>query len=200
MIPTRDGWRMSLVWKRKRKGVVSLVLPACCPCENYSAETETKASDSYWQIPAAGSFPGDTEREDSKSNMNLSATVHISDSVYRGSDWSQFLKKTLQRLKGQITSLVSARTLVPCLIYYFTVIPPLFHHFSFPSPILDCSVLSLVLFADLCCLPSAVTQIDYSRCLVHISLDPFTICVCVCVCVCVLLLEIFYLRYNVICK
>ena len=101
-----------------------------------------------------------------------------------------FLKKTLQRLKGQITSLVSARTLVPCLIYYFTVIPPLFHHFSFPSPILDCSMLSLVLFADLCCLPSAVTQIDYSRCLAHISLDPFTICVCVSVSVCALIFSV----------
>ena len=87
---------MSLARKRKRKGVVFLVLPACCPHENYSAEAQTKPSDVQWQIPAVGSFPGDTEREDSKSNMDLSATVYISDSMCQGSDWSQFLKATLQ--------------------------------------------------------------------------------------------------------
>ena len=90
---------------------------------------------------------------------------------------------TIRRLKGQVTSLVSARTLVPCLIYYFTVCLPLFHHFSFLSPILDCSTHSLINFDVLCCLPSVVTQTDYSRCLVHVSLEPFTMCVCACVCV-----------------
>ena len=92
---------------------------------------------------------------------------------------------TIRRLKGQVTSVVSARTVAPRLIYYFTVCLPLFHHFSFLSPILDCSTLSLIIFDVVCCLPSAVTQTDYSRCLVHVFLEPFTMCVCVCVRVCV---------------
>lgn len=134
MIPTRDGWRMSLAWKRKRKGVVFLVLPACCPCENYSAETETKASDSHWQIPAAGSFPGDSEREDSKSNMNLLATVHISDSMYQGSDWSQFLKKNLTKIERANYKLSVCEDFGPMFDLLFHCYSPSFSSFLFSVP------------------------------------------------------------------
>lgn len=102
--------------------------------------------------------------------------------VCQGSGWSQFLKKkkkslTIQRLKGQATSLVPARPLVLRPIYHF-VFFPLIHHFSFLPPILDCPTLLPSISADLGYLPSGVTQTDYSRCVVHIPSDPFTTFLC----------------------
>lgn len=161
----------------EKKRCCFLVLQPAIP-ENYS-EAETKAqtpTGRSWRLEA---FQGDSERKIHVRSVGCRSTSQIP--CIKAVTGHSFLKKTLQRLKGQITKSLVSGDFGPMFDLLFYCYSPSFHHFSFHDPpILDCSVLFFVF-----CWSLLLAQVQVFKSFLwscpHL-LDPFTICVCVSVC------------------